>query len=144
MKKEGNYSYVGYGHTKRFRREITSWDFDGVLREGNCTPGEYDIVITGRTIEEAHIVYDRLEELGLMPMPVYFNPIHLKDRKNHCDFARCKSGIHKASIIKLLKDNGVNIVEHHEDDPIQADYIAEAYPEIRLVMYPFSHENNED
>ena len=138
----GDFSYIGYTPKRRFRRVVNMFDFDGVVREG-ATPDEYDIIITGRTFEEAPIVLQILHDRGIV-CPVYFNPIHLKDRQNHNDYARTKSGNHKANIIALLKENGVNLGVFHEDDPIQAGIIQKEHPEIEMVMYPFDHKNNED
>lgn len=136
------YSYIGVGPYKKFRREVNMFDFDGVVREG-ATPDKYDIIITGRTIEEAPIVYKELIKREIF-VPVYFNPIHLKDRQNHNLYARTKSGKHKANTIQLLKDNKVNIGRFHEDDPVQISIIKEAHPEIEVVEYPFNEANNKD
>lgn len=149
------YSYVGYKDGLRFQSEsksqltpkyrpiVSIFDFDGVTREGNH-PSPGDIIVTGRTMEEAPIVYAYLRANGLGDTPVYFNPIMLKDRQNHNDFAKSKSGNHKAKIIQLLKDNGVNIGKMHEDDPLQAGIIKNRHPDIEIVKYPYDDKNNAD
>lgn len=149
---EGKYTFVGKEGvssnsrsqlTPRYRRKVNMWDYDGVVREG-AVPGEYDVIITGRTFEEAPIVFAELQERGITNVPIYFNPIHLKDRQNHNEFARRKSGKHKAAIISLLKANDVNLGIFSEDDPIQAEEILAVHPEIEIVMYPWNPKNNED
>lgn len=128
--------------TPRFRRKVNMFDFDGVTREG-ANPGEYDIVVTGRTFEEAHIVYAELIKRDIL-VPVYFNPIHLKDRGAQSIAARKCSGNHKANIISMLKANDVNIGYFHEDDPIQLNCIQAAHPDVMIVKYPYNSENELD
>ena len=127
---------------RKFRPVVNMFDFDGVTREGNH-PSPGDVIITGRTFEEFEIVVEYLKKHHLM-VPVYFNPVHLRDRGNHCDAARQHSGMHKVKIIQLLKDNEVNIGKFHEDDPIQAELIKAHHPDVEVVKYPFDHKNNED
>lgn len=140
------WSYVGYDGnvrhsslsrttlTPKFRPVVDMYDFDGVTSEGNVVPqSPHDVIITGRTFQEAHVVYERMAEIGLNNA-VYCNPIHYKDRGDHTVSARKSSGNHKANIISLLKANGVNIGKFYEDDKIQADIITFNHPDVEVIL----------
>jgi hypothetical protein len=97
-------------------------DFDGVVSEGYPIT-DNSIIVSGRTFDEAEVIYSFTRESGKPNTPVYFNPIHLLDRGNHTVDSRNKSAYHKVSVIKLLQSNGVKIDKFVEDDPLQADLI---------------------
>lgn len=90
---------------------INSFDLDGVVTIG-IYPGPNDVLITGRSFEEARETYTMLRQRGINN-PVFFNPrpFDKKDRKS--------SGTHKGQTIRQLIQNGVQIHTHFEDDEIQ-------------------------
>ena len=107
------------------------FDFDGVVSVG-VYPGPDDIIITGRTIEEAAEVAEFLVPRKIF-CPVYFNPIRLADRTTGTDKSRTSSGNHKAAIISMLKENGVPIGNVFEDDLLQLEIIKNIHPELNFV-----------
>ena len=107
------------------------FDFDGVVSVG-VYPGPDDIIITGRTIEEAAIVAAYLTPREIF-CPVYFNPITLADRTTGTDRSRTCSGNHKAAIISMLKENGVPIGNVFEDDILQLDILRKIHPDLNYV-----------
>ena len=109
-----------------------AYDFDGVISIGITPRSNRDIIITGRCIDEQEHVKSILKERGIK-CRVYFNPMTLAERGDHTVEARTFSGKHKASTIKRLKDEGINIVRFFEDDPIQLGLIKESHPELPVV-----------
>ena len=98
---------------------INSYDIDGVIylnEYSGLTPRKEDIIITGRSIEEACETLEFLHSRGIYNQ-VFFNPLHkwLKSRES--------SGIHKASILNMLQKSGYTIGIHFEDDEIQIEAI---------------------
>lgn len=117
----------------KFQEEDTfAYDFDGVISIGITPRSNRDIIITGRCIDEQEHVKSILKERGIK-CRVYFNPMTLAERGDHTVEARTFSGKHKASTIKRLKDEGINIVRFFEDDPIQLGLIKESHPELPVV-----------
>jgi len=117
---------------------INLYDFDGVTSIG-VTPRPGDIIITGRTIDEYSVVNNYLESIGLLgKVMVYFNPINFAKRGEGTEEARTYSGNHKASIVKSLIANSVNIGFFFEDDPIQRDIIVSQNPSMRdkIILIP--------
>ena len=92
-------------------KSINSYDLDGVITIG-LTPGPDDIIITGRSFEEASETYRYLHERNIYNA-VFFQPLHFEDK------TRERSGKHKGKLLKQLIENGVNIEKHFEDDAIQ-------------------------
>ena len=92
-------------------KQINTFDIDGVVTVG-LYPGPNDVLITGRSFEEAEETYAMLRSKGIKNA-VFFNklPFDRKDRKS--------SGMHKGYTIKELIQSGVNIGVHFEDDEIQ-------------------------
>lgn len=88
-----------------------SFDIDGVITVG-LYPGPNDVLITGRSYEEAPETYAMLRSKGIHNA-VFFNklPFDKKGRKS--------SGTHKGYTIKELIQAGVNIKVHFEDDEVQ-------------------------
>ena len=99
---------------------INSFDIDGVIymgeERGGVYPGPHDIIITGRSYEEAEYT-EKMLKLKQISNKVYYSPIpfELKTRE--------LSGTHKATVINNLRANGIIIDVHYEDDPIQAEII---------------------
>ena len=92
-------------------KTINTFDIDGVITVG-LYPGPDDVLITGRSFEEAQETYAMLRSKGIKNA-VFFNklPFSKKDRKS--------SGTHKGYTIKELIQSGVNIAVHFEDDEVQ-------------------------
>lgn len=93
------------------RQAINSYDIDGVITVG-ITPRPEDIIITGRSYQEAKPTYKQLRELGI-DNPVYFQPMNWENT------SRESSGRWKGQLLKQFQDNGVLISKHFEDDEIQ-------------------------
>jgi hypothetical protein len=103
---------------------INSYDLDGVISIG-ITPRPEDIIITGRSFEEATETYKYLHSRGIYN-PVFFQPVLFDDK------TREKSGVHKGKLLKQLLQNGVNVEKHFEDDEIQKTAI-EKYVDLPVV-----------
>lgn len=97
------------------RLKINSFDLDGVISVG-LHPGPNDVIITGRSFQEAKETYAFLHSRGIFNC-VFFNPLQFDEK------TRESSGIHKAKIINMLWVDGVEIVTHFEDDEIQIQQI---------------------
>jgi hypothetical protein len=93
------------------------FDFDGVITAG-LNPGPQDIVITGRTIDDAQFVLNHLRQKNLS-VPVYFYPGTMQHRGRGTITCRENSGKHKAETILKLVRQGVMIGKIFEDDPVQ-------------------------
>jgi hypothetical protein len=104
---------------------INSYDLDGVISVG-ITPREEDIIITGRSFEEASETYKYLHSRGIYNA-VFFQP-RCFDGKT-----RSGSGTHKATVLKELLKNDVAIDKHFEDDEIQKQAI-ESLVDIPVVL----------
>ena len=111
---------------------IQSFDFDGVVSIGIC-PGPNDIIITGRCIDEQEHVLSILKNRNINNA-VYFNPMLLSERGNHSIEARTFSGKHKARTLNLLKQRGIKIQYHFEDDEIQQQIIEQEGPKEVTVI----------
>jgi len=109
---------------------VNSFDIDGVIYMGKgflgVFPSPQDIIITGRSYEEAPKTLRMLRDRGINNQ-VFFNSLKYKDK------TRQSSGEHKAKILRGLIDNGLRIGIHFEDDPIQKSTIEEMIPEIKVV-----------
>ena len=92
-------------------KTINSFDIDGVISVG-LYPGPNDVIITGRSFEEARETYSMLRSRGIRNV-VFFNklPFDRKDRES--------SGMHKGHTIKELIQSGTQIAVHFEDDEVQ-------------------------
>ena len=112
--------------------KLNTYDFDGVIYlnenvEG-VNPGHNDLVITGRSFEEAERVEGRLRARNLHNT-VFFNPRPKLGR------SRETSGEHKAAILRELLNNGFVIGAHFEDDEIQIEIIRRLVPEVPTVHF---------
>ena len=97
---------------------------------------EFDIIITGRSIDEEKETRDFLHFNGINN-EVYFNGIPF-DHKT-----RSLSGYHKAKVINQLLAQGKDIAVHYEDDPEQAAIIRENTPiEVVLVQHSLINKEN--
>lgn len=106
-------------------RGINAFDFDGVISLGIC-PGPKDIIISGRSYEEAAYVNNILKERGIYNA-VYFNTMKKEGR------SRNDSGKHKANILSILMSNGVIIDKFFEDDEVQIKEIKKVHPNLPVV-----------
>lgn len=120
---------------------IATYDIDGVIFMGFDRPGLYpgakDIIITGRSNQEMKETLEMLNEKGINNV-VYFNPLPYEQK------TRQTSGEHKAKTIRMLLDRGENIVQHVEDDEIQAAIIEQACPEIVVIRVVHDLVNKEN
>lgn len=98
---------------------MRTFDIDGVICMGNWVgvrPSPGDIIITGRSFEEANETDDFLQSHNITNR-VYYNPVKFEGK------TRESSGEHKARIIKKLIEDGLQIRCHFEDDEVQAKII---------------------
>jgi hypothetical protein len=110
---------------------MNGFDFDGVISIG-IYPGPEDIIITGRSFDEALYVNTILKARGIFNA-VYFNPITREKRKTGTPSSRKNSGQHKATVIRMLKENGVLLDKFFEDDEIQIEEIKKVHPKLKIV-----------
>ena len=111
------------------RIRINSFDIDGVINMGafdGIYPGPNDVIITGRSFEEAKETNEMLRKKGINN-PVFFNPLRFEQK------TRESSGIHKGNTIAKLRSNGLLVCLHYEDDPIQIEQIQLIVPEIHVI-----------
>lgn len=112
--------------------KINGFDFDGVVSLG-ITPGENDVIISGRCFDEAPYVNKILRDRGIMNA-VYLNPIAYKYRGDKTKAARTISGEHKADVIAALEYNRVIIDKFFEDDELQASIIKKRHKKVNIVL----------
>lgn len=112
-------------------RRCNSFDIDGVIylgEFGGVYPGPSDIIITGRSFEEADETLAMLRSKGIHN-EVFFNPLPFAKK------TRISSGEHKARVINQLKANGrIDVAVHFEDDPVQILAINANCPGVKTVM----------
>jgi hypothetical protein len=110
-------------------KRINSFDIDGVIYFGEdlgVFPSDDDILVTGRSYEEAPKTLEMLRARGIYNQ-VFFNPLPEAEK------TRQTSGQWKAKVLKGLLDNGYDVRIHFEDDPIQVDEINYLEPRVRVV-----------
>lgn len=111
---------------------INSYDIDGVIYMGphfsGLIPGPRDVIITGRSFEERPETFRFLDSIGIVSNKVFFNPKRFDEKTRH------SSGLHKASVLRKLLNEGIRIGIHFEDDPVQADVIRERVKEVEIVL----------
>lgn len=124
--------------------KINSFDIDGVIYFGEGTtgvrPGSNDIIITGRPFSDREATLKMLHSRGIYNT-LYMNPLERKlpnpkvthGVKDNPLYGRKASGIFKGQMINMLKDLGVEIQMHFEDDPIQIKEIQKRCPDISIV-----------
>lgn len=112
-------------------KTINSFDIDGVIYMGDAFtgvfPGPDDIIITGRSFEEADATNKMLQERGIHNK-VHMNPLPFNQK------SRKSSGQHKGRTLFYLEELGYRFGIHFEDDPIQAEEIRKIMPHINIVM----------
>jgi hypothetical protein len=106
-------------------KKVNGFDCDGVITVG-IHPGPDDIIITGRSFEETPETRAMLSKRGI-------NNIVFYNQKKFVDKTRESSGWHKAKRIGRLKEQGVEIVNFFEDDPIQKEVIERECPWVNVV-----------
>jgi hypothetical protein len=110
---------------------INSFDIDGVIYMGDAFtgvfPGPDDVIITGRSFEEADVTNKMLQERGIHNK-VHMNPLPFNQK------SRKSSGQHKGRTLFYLEELGYRFGIHFEDDPIQAEEIRKIMPHINIVM----------
>lgn len=111
---------------------VNSYDIDGVITVG-ITPRPEDIIITGRSYEEAPETLEYLHSRGIYNQ-VFFNPQPFEDK------TRESSGKHKANILKALY---FQVDKHFEDDEIQKAEI-EKVVDIPVVLISHNLTNKEN
>lgn len=90
-------------------------------------PGDDDVIITGRSFEEADVTMNMIRGRGIFN-DVYMNPLKYDEK------TRKTSGQHKANTLFYLEQMGYRFGIHFEDDPIQAEEIRQAMPHINIIM----------
>ena len=115
---------------------VNSFDLDGVIYLGpgrtGVFPGPDDIIITGRSWEEALETDRMLSDRGINN-EVYYNPLKYNQK------TRETSGEHKARVITA---KGVEI--HFEDDEVQAEVIRKRCPNCTVVLLCHNLTNKEN
>lgn len=111
---------------------MNSYDLDGVIYMGRelglgLRPSPEDVIVTGRSYEEAPETYEWLHHHGIRNA-VFFNPLPF-DKKT-----RESSGEHKSVILRYLKSVKSNVVFHFEDDPIQAEVIKRKVDGVEVIL----------
>jgi len=110
--------------------KISTYDIDGVIFISNditgMNPGPYDILITGRSIEERPETERMLADRGISNR-VFYNPLSF-DQKT-----RASSGQHKGNIISKLLAQGYEIQYHIDDDEIQIEEILKLVPDLNII-----------
>lgn len=91
---------------------IDGYDIDGVITTGS-RPRVHDVIITGRSFQEAPETYSMLWRLGIFN-PVYFCPLRFEEKTMEA------SGEWKAHMIKELK-----LRAFYEDSEVQCAIIRE-------------------
>jgi len=121
--------------------KINSYDCDGVVFFNKDIPGlrpePIDVIITGRSFEERPETERMLAKRSINNQ-VFYNPLKFDDK------TRESSGRHKAYTIKDLQAQGYIIVNHIEDDIIQADIIKELCPEVNIILLTHDLSNKEN
>ena len=107
---------------------IKSYDFDGVIYSPSYLElmirptSNDDVIITGRTYEEAYLVLPWLKNKDIY-CNVFFNPISLSENNREL------SALHKVNIINKLLKNQFKLIGHYEDDPFQYDILKQKLPD---------------
>lgn len=113
--------------------KVNSFDIDGVIYFGEGVTGvrpcDNDIIITGRPYHDREETEKMLVSRGIYNT-VYMNPL---DRYDNPIYGRKASGIFKGQMINMLKDLGIEVQMHFEDDPIQIKEIRKRCPNVSIV-----------
>lgn len=120
---------------------INSYDIDGVIKMSQesdvkgLKPEENDVIITGRSFEEASSTLRYLHRNEIYNQ-VFFNP------KSFTEKTRESSGIHKGNMLVALYNDGMEITFHFEDDLIQIEKINEILKENNISSIFVIHVNS--
>ena len=110
---------------------INSYDIDGVIHMGawghGVTPAPDDILVTGRSYEEAAKTLRTLRGRGIYNQ-VFFNPATMEEKD------RTRNAEHKAKILTALLVGGMDLRIHFEDDPIAVKIIRDQVPDMKVVF----------
>jgi hypothetical protein len=111
--------------------QIYSYDIDGVINLDTgrigIRPGSVnDVIISGRSTDELTDTIKFLRDNGI-GNEVYLNPIPFEEK------TRVLSGIHKGNTILALRELGLNITTHYEDDVVQIDQIMKIVPDLIII-----------
>jgi len=113
--------------------KVNSFDIDGVIYFGEDVTGvrpcENDIILTGRPYHDREATEKMLHSRGIYNT-IYMNPL---DRYDNPIYGRKASGIFKGQMINMLKDLGIEVQMHFEDDPIQIKEIRKRCPNVSIV-----------
>ncbi len=116
------------------RKNVNSYDIDGVIfldgYEG-VYPGPDDLIVTGRSIEEAR------DTLAMLASRRITNPVFFNNRP-FVEKTRESSGYHKVQVLSMLISSGFQVGVHFEDDEIQKQIIEQA--ELPLKVVHFRHD----
>lgn len=120
---------------------INSYDIDGVCyispEFDGIYPGPKDVIITGRSLEEAPETIVMLRKRGIWN-EIYYNPLPFVQK------TRVSSGEHKARILNLLHSQGTLIGCHFEDDEVQIEVINRLCPRVHVVHLVHDLTNKEN
>lgn len=115
------------------RQTINSYDIDGVITVG-ITPRPEDIIITGRSYQEAPETLKYLHSRGIYNQ-VFFNPQPYNEK------TRESSGKWKAKVISIFYNE---IEKHFEDDEIQKAEIEKMVDTpVVLIQHNLANKENE-
>ena len=99
---------------------MNGYDFDGVVTAG-VVPNPGDVIITGRSWEEAGETLVWLDKLGIK-VPVYFCPVAYGGKT-----------IELSGNWKLFICNSLGVTEFFEDDERQANILREAGIHVTVI-----------
>ena len=119
-------------------KTINGFDFDGVVSIGIC-PGPDDVIITGRSFDEAAYVNSVLKNRNIFNA-VFFNPITTADRETGTERSRSCSGNHKARVINQLARNNIFVSIFFEDDEIQKEIIEAECKDQGVIVVHIVHD----
>ena len=132
---------TAYPQKTERQKSLNTFDIDGVIylneRVGGVHPGPQDVIITGRSYEEAVETKEMLRSRGIYNR-VFFNRTKF-DQKT-----RVSSGFHKAETIQRLQRLGYTVMCHFEDDDVQAEVIRKNCPNVTVVMLVHDLTNKEN
>ena len=111
------------------RKNVNSYDIDGVIfldgYEG-VYPGPDDLIVTGRSIEEAH------DTLAMLASRQITNPVFFNNRP-FAEKTRESSAYHKVQVLSMLIASGFQVGVHFEDDEIQKQILEKAELPLKVV-----------
>ena len=110
---------------------INTYDLDGVISLEDAgipgvRPDPDDIIITGRSFEEAGETMDYLRSRDISNIVIFSDAKYEEKSREY-------SGIRKGLVISTLMNNGLEHGVHFEDDEIQIEQILKICPDCRIV-----------